>query len=92
MPFALFPESLFAFAGVLKEPATQLFPRSVDEDSSNAVILRNGSPLKFFLLVFALSIPFWLAGAATGLRLLPRLPGAALMFVCPATAALIQTG
>jgi membrane protease YdiL (CAAX protease family) len=45
--------------------------------------------MKFFLLVFALSIPFWLAGAATGLQLLPGLPVAALMFVCPVTAALI---
>ncbi len=47
------------------------------------------SPLKFFWLVFALSIPFWLAGAATGVQLLPGLPVAALMFVCPVAAALI---
>jgi membrane protease YdiL (CAAX protease family) len=47
------------------------------------------SPLKFFLLVFTLSIPFWLAGAAIGVQLLPGLPVAALMFVCPAAAALI---
>ncbi len=47
------------------------------------------SPLKFFLLVFALSIPFWLVGAASRLQLLPGLPLAALMFVCPAAAALI---
>ncbi len=47
------------------------------------------SPLKFFWLVFALSIPFWLVGAATGLQLLPGLPVAALMFVCPVAAALI---
>lgn len=47
------------------------------------------SPTKFFLLIFALSIPFWFAGAATRRQLLPRLPVAALMFVCPATAALI---
>jgi uncharacterized protein len=45
--------------------------------------------VKFFLLVFALSIPFWLVGATAGLQLLPGLPVAALMFVCPATAALI---
>ncbi|MGA7871454.1 MAG: CPBP family intramembrane glutamic endopeptidase [Candidatus Binatus sp.] len=49
----------------------------------------NRSPLKFFLLVFGLSIPFWLAGAATGLQLSQGLPLAALMFVCPMTAALI---
>ena len=47
------------------------------------------SPLKFFLLVFALSVPFWLAGAWTSLQLLPGLPVSALMFLCPVTAALI---
>ncbi len=50
---------------------------------------RSRSPLTFFLLVYALAIPFWLTGAATGIELLPGLPVAALMFVCPVTAALI---
>ena len=50
---------------------------------------RSRPPLKFFLVTFALSIPFLLIGAATGSELLPRLPLAALMTVCPATAALI---
>jgi membrane protease YdiL (CAAX protease family) len=45
--------------------------------------------VNFFLLVFVLSIPFWLVGAATGLQLLPGLPVAALMFLSPVTAALI---
>ena len=63
------------------------FPQSVDEDSSNTITSRTRSPLKFFGLIFAFSIPFWLAGALTGLQLLPGLPLAALMFVCPATAA-----
>ena len=65
------------------------FPQSVDEDSSNTITSRTRSPLKFFGLIFAFSIPFWLAGAVTGLQLLPGLPLAALMFVCPAAAALI---
>jgi membrane protease YdiL (CAAX protease family) len=39
--------------------------------------------------MFALSIPFWLLGSATGLQLLPGLPVAALMFICPVSAALI---
>ena len=43
----------------------------------------------FFLLLFALSLPFWLAGAITGLQLLPGLPVSAVMFLCPATAASI---
>jgi uncharacterized protein len=47
------------------------------------------SPFKFFLLVFALAIPFWLFGATTGFELLPRLPVAALMFICPVTAAIV---
>lgn len=49
----------------------------------------NKSPLRFFLLVFALSLPFWLIGAVTGTRLLPGLPVSSLMFVCPVTAAVI---
>ena len=48
---------------------------------------RGESPLGYFLLVFAFSLPFWLAGALTELRLLPGLPVSALMFVCPAAAA-----
>jgi membrane protease YdiL (CAAX protease family) len=47
------------------------------------------SPLRFFLLVVALSIPFWLLGGLTGWQLLPGLPVAALMFICPGAAALI---
>ncbi len=41
------------------------------------------------MLVFALSLPFWLAGALTTLKLLPGVPVSSLMFFCPATAALI---
>ena len=50
-----------------------------------------GSPAAFFALVFALSIPFWLLGAATRISLLPGLPVAALAVACPALAALILT-
>ncbi len=53
------------------------------------VASRNRSPLQFFILVFALSVPFWLAGALTTLQILPGLPVSSLSFVCPATAALI---
>lgn len=65
------------------------FRRSVDEESSNTIGSRNRSPLKFFLLVFALSIPFWVAGALTTLQLLPGLPISSFSFFCPVTAALI---
>jgi len=45
--------------------------------------------MAFLLLVFALAIPFLLLGAVTRIQLLPGLPVASLMAVCPATAALI---
>lgn len=47
--------------------------------------------LTFFMLVFAIAIPFLLLGAATQMELLPHLPIAALIAVCPATAAAILT-
>lgn len=49
------------------------------------------SPVEFFLLVFALSIPVWLLGAVANAYLpLPmRLPVSALAFPCPLIAALI---
>ena len=50
---------------------------------------RPRSALKFFLLVFALSIPFWLIGGATGLQLMPGLSVSALMAFCPMLAAVI---
>lgn len=47
------------------------------------------SVLAFFILVFALTIPFWMLGAVTDLKLLPGLPVAALSTFCPMLAALI---
>lgn len=44
----------------------------------------------FFLLVFALSVPFWLVGTAFG-QLLPGVPASALAVVCPTIAASILT-
>ena len=41
----------------------------------------------FFLLLFALSVPFWLAGGTTAWQPLPGVPISALMFVCPSLAA-----
>jgi len=49
----------------------------------------NGSVLGFFVLAFALAVPFWLIGAVTGLELLPGLPVASLATVCPVIAAVI---
>jgi uncharacterized protein len=72
-----------------QEPQMPSFPRSVDEDYSETIALRSRSPLRFFLLVFALSIPFALIGEVTRLQLYPGVPVSALGFVCPATAAAI---
>jgi membrane protease YdiL (CAAX protease family) len=44
---------------------------------------------RFFLLIIAFSLPFWLLGALSGFQLLPGLPLSALGFVCPVTAALV---
>ena len=52
--------------------------------------LANASPWVFFLLVFFLSIPFYLLGAAGGrLPVVPILPASALMAFMPMIAALI---
>ena len=50
---------------------------------------RHRSPLTYSVLTFALSIPFWVAGAVIQIQLLPSIPISALMIVAPATAALI---
>jgi len=56
----------------------------------NTSTIRNGSPITFFILVFALSVPFSLAGTMTGLELLPGLPISSLVVnFCPLAAALI---
>lgn len=49
------------------------------------------SPLKFYLLLFIISIPFWIIGSILdkGLPLPMNLPVSALMFICPLIAALI---
>jgi membrane protease YdiL (CAAX protease family) len=56
-------------------------------DAQSAAPIR--SPIRFFLLVFALSVPFWLVGVMTDLQLMPGLSVSALMTFCPVTAALI---
>jgi hypothetical protein len=46
-------------------------------------------PRNFFLIVFALSLPFWLIGAVIDLQLMPGLSVSALMAFCPLAAASI---
>ena len=53
-------------------------------------IRRSGrSPLRFFLLVFALSVPLFVMGALVPLELLPGLPVSSLSVLCPVTAAVL---
>ena len=61
--------------------------REAAPERNGAPLVR--SPLKFFLLVFALSVPFWLIGGVTDLQLMPGLSVSALMTFCPMLAALI---
>ncbi len=49
----------------------------------------NRSPLAFFVLVFALSLPIWVIGSVWPLELLPGLPVSSLMVLCPVMAASI---
>jgi hypothetical protein len=49
----------------------------------------NRSLLAFFALVFALSVPFWVSGAVTGIQLTPDLPLSSFIWVCPVLAASI---
>jgi hypothetical protein len=61
----------------------------------NAPPRRRRSPSRFVLLVFVLSLPFWVAGAATTRQLMPRLPVSALIrgsHYDPRVAALVLTG
>jgi len=59
------------------------------EDSLTIDTAQHKSPLVFFVLVFALSMPFLLAGALIPLQLLPGLPVSAFAVLCPVTAAAI---
>jgi membrane protease YdiL (CAAX protease family) len=60
----------------------------VDEDNVKPTP-RARSPLTYVALTFALSIPFWIAGALTNIQLLPAIPVSALGLVCVVGAAAI---
>jgi uncharacterized protein len=74
---------------VLIKPDTPTSGESMAGDGRNPDATSKSSLLKFFLLVFALSIPFWVVGAVIDIQILPSIPIAALMVAAPATAALI---
>jgi uncharacterized protein len=87
-----FPESrhpLHARVIGVVDAASRAVEQSVKEDPTEAGMSRRESPLAFFLLTFALAVPFWLLSGVINIQLLPGLPLAALMFVCPGLAALI---
>jgi uncharacterized protein len=50
---------------------------------------RARSPVRFFVVVFALSTPFWLLGVVTRRQLSADLPISSFIWVCPAVAASI---
>ena len=59
-----------------------------DEDIASSVTRRpRRSPLKFFLLVYGLSLPIWVISAITRLELMPGVPLSGLIAVCPVLAA-----
>ncbi len=64
-------------------------PAKRNECVPDSVKSRHRSPQKFFVLVFALSIPFWMIGGVTDLQLMPGLSVGVLMAFCPMAAALI---
>ena len=65
---------------------TQIEP---SDDGLNPSAPKNRSALTFFVLTFALSVPFWIAGAVTNIQLLPAIPISALGVVCMVGAASI---
>jgi membrane protease YdiL (CAAX protease family) len=62
---------------------------TAEQGQTNTITSEKRSPYKFFLLVFALSIPLWLIGSLTPLQLLPGLPVSSLMIIVPVTTASI---
>lgn len=73
----------------MPDPPVQTASRPVGLKPGNPRLLPGRPPWAFFVLVTALTIPFWVVGAATGVQLLPGLPVAALAAVCPGLAAVI---
>jgi uncharacterized protein len=51
--------------------------------------VRGRSPVLFIVVLFVLSVPFWILGTHYRVELLPGLPLAAIMVVCPLIAACI---
>ena len=62
----------------------QLETRNLPDTSA-----QSRSPVRFCLLTFTLSVPFFLLGVATSLQLLAGIPVSAFAFVCPGLAAAI---
>lgn len=73
----------------MHKPRTTSSRESVDEDGLRTVASNRRSPLTYFALTIALSIPFWVAGAMTNFQLLPAIPVSALGFLCMVGAASI---
>jgi uncharacterized protein len=66
----------------MHKPHTSSSYESIDGDGQNPAAFRDRSALVYFVLTFALSIPFWIAGALTNFQLLPGVPVSALGLLC----------
>ena len=73
----------------MHKPRTASSLELLDGDGLRPVASNRRSPLTYFALTIALSIPFWAAGAMTNFQLLPAIPVSALGFVCMVGAASI---
>lgn len=65
------------------------FSPSATEDTLKPTISQRRPPLTFFMLVFALTIPFGVIGILSGIQLIPGIPLTALAVFSPAIAAAI---
>lgn len=72
----------------MHKPRTTSSRESV-ADGLRPVASNRRSPLTYFALTIALSMPFWVAGAMTNFQLLPAIPVSALGFLCMVGAASI---
>jgi membrane protease YdiL (CAAX protease family) len=57
----------------------------------NATVSTSRAPWAYFVLVFAISTPFWVLGAVSSLRLTPNLSLGSLMIVAPFVTAVLLT-
>jgi hypothetical protein len=88
-PITLYRLALIREHDPQQETQMSTFAPSAPEGRSNAIAPESQPLLAFFVLVFALSVPFWLVGAQSSVQLVQGLPITTLMVFCPLIAASI---